>query len=141
MRGHRGIVQRKSESSERGNDGVFVDLYATEQKGVGVLGPNAVLEQRRFRKIAKVAGHDKFRSTMYRGGEHMAIIRVRQRKRSNSIFISRDERVLKMFIHQPSRARQSLERNVGTITRERGHPLIVNPARPTRSKDAMRRES
>jgi hypothetical protein len=101
---------------------------------VRMLSLEAMSYERVGRKVPQIYGHNDTCVAVDGGGEHVAIVGIGRDKLVKHRLVATDESIVDVFVHQPARALELREGEIGTVAQQRRDPFFVNAVRPASLK-------
>ena len=97
-----------------------------------MLSLNTILLQGFLREVFQIECHDGVSATKDCSSKHMPILRVRKHKATDQRFVTRDQAITNMEVHQVSDMLDLFTPNIVMILDDIPHPFFVNIIGPPR---------
>ena len=91
-------------------------------------------------KIPQVEGHDYAGTTVDRGRQNMAVVNVREVEFRDESFVTRNDRLGKVLVHDRPRALQPIDCHIGPVGEKVGDPFFMNRHAPKRLVQVLIRQ-
>lgn len=105
-------------------------LQQITHKPVWMAGDDAVWRQQRIWEVTEIEGDDHIRACFDRRGQDMPVVWIRQIEAPDVVLVSFHQRTGNSTLHQAADAHHPIRRQIGMVSKNVPHPLVVDAVGP-----------